>query len=84
MNMVREDIIGISLRDLRMLVKSVREFSDSGVIHRGRGRPSNRRFPELFKARVLNLCWEKYRDFGPTLPAQGKSPVSEGGRGIET
>ena len=98
--MVREDIIGMSLRDLRRLkvvrealdrritqktassmldlserhlrrlVKSVREFGDGGIVHRGRGRPSNRMFPERVKSRVLKLYRKKYRDFGPTLAAE--------------
>ena len=45
-------------------------WGDVGIVHRGRGRPSNRRLPERFKAKVLNLCREKYRDFGPTLAAE--------------
>ncbi len=60
----------LSERQLRRLVKSVREFGDGGIVHRGRGRPSNRRLPERLKARVLNLYRKKYCDFGPTLAAE--------------
>ena len=60
-------MLDLSERQIRRLVKSVRESGDSGIVHRGRGQPSNRRFPERLKARVLNLCRTRYRDFGPTL-----------------
>ena len=62
--------LDLSERQLRRLVKSVREFGDSGIVHRGRDRPSNRRLPERFKTRVLKLCDKKYVDFGPILAAE--------------
>ena len=62
--------LDLSERQVRRLVKSVREFGDGGVVHRGRGRPSNRRYSEQFKAEVLKLCHKKYTDFGPTLAAE--------------
>ena len=63
-------MLGLSERHLRRLVKSVREFGDGGIVHRGRGRPSNRKFPERIKSRVLKLYRKKYGDFGPTLAAE--------------
>ncbi len=62
--------LDISERQVRRLVKSVREFGDKGVIHRGRGRPSNRRYSEQFKAEVLKFYEKKYPDFGPTLASE--------------
>ncbi len=63
-------MLDLSERHLRRLVKSVREFGDSGIVHRGRGLLSNRRLPEKIKAKVLKLYRKKYRDFGPTLAAE--------------
>jgi len=63
-------LLGISERHLRRLVRSVRENGDGGIIHRGRGRPSNRRFPARIKKRVLKLYVKKYSDFGPTLASE--------------
>jgi hypothetical protein len=60
----------LSERHLRRLVRSVRECGDGGIVHRGRGRPSNRRFPERIKEKVLKLYRKKYCDFGPTLAAE--------------
>ena len=60
----------ISERQVRRLVKGVRELGDRGMVHRSRGRPSNRRRPEVVKESVLRLYREQYRDFGPTLAAE--------------
>jgi len=62
--------LSLSERHVRRLVKLVREFGDGGIVHRGRGRPSNRRFPEKIKERVLSVYGKKYGDFGPTLAAE--------------
>ena len=63
-------MLGLSERHMRRLVRSVREFGDGGIVHRGRGRPSNRRLPERVRTRVLKAYRTKYRDFGPTLAAE--------------
>ena len=63
-------MLGLSERHLRRLVRSVREFGDGGIVHRGRGRPSNRRLPERVRTRVLKAYRKKYGDFGPTLAAE--------------
>lgn len=63
-------MLDLSERHLRRLVKLVREFGDGGIVHRGRGRPSNRMFPERIKSRVLKLYRRKYGDFGPTLASE--------------
>lgn len=63
-------MVGLSERQVRRLVKSVREEGDRGIVHKGRGRPSNRRTPEKVKDRVLALYKRKYYDFGPTLASE--------------
>jgi len=62
--------LDLSERQVRRLVKSVREFGDGGIIHRGRGRPSNHKHPARLKAGVLKLYHKKYSDFGPTLASE--------------
>ena len=61
---------GLSYRQTRRLYKRYRESGDRGLVHRGRGRPSNRAQPAAFKAIVLALYQERYPDFGPTLAAE--------------
>jgi transposase len=60
-------MVGLSERQMRRLVKVVKEHGDRGIIHALRGRPSNRRLPEEVRGRVLSLYQERYPDFGPTL-----------------
>ena len=57
-------------RQVRRLVKVVREHGEGGIVHRGRGRPSNRRYPAAVKEEVLRRYLGQYRDFGPTLAAE--------------
>src|SRR3989338_4728882 len=64
------DIIGRCLRQVRRIVKRVKREGDSGVIHKSRGKPSNRALPGRIKHRALKLYKEKYNDFGPTLASE--------------
>lgn len=64
------NIIGRCLRQVRRIVKRVRREGDSGVIHKSRGKPSNRALPGRIKHRALKLYKEKYDDFGPTLASE--------------
>jgi transposase len=63
-------ILGLSERQVRRLVRDVREHGDSGIIHALRGRPSNRRIPEATRKRTLSLYQRRYPDFGPTLATE--------------
>lgn len=60
-------ILGLSERQVRRMVKRVSQEGDRGIVHKSRGRLSNRRLPEGLKERVLGFYREKYPDFGPTL-----------------
>jgi len=63
--------LGLSRRQVRRLVRRVEREGDRGVIHRLRGRPSNRAIPERVRERALAvLSREQYRDFAPTLAAE--------------
>ncbi len=60
----------LEYRYLRRLYQRYCEQGDSGLVHQGRGRPSNRAKPAEFKAVVLARYQERYPDFGPTLAAE--------------
>ena len=64
------EVIGVSYRQSRRIYKRYREEGDKGVIHRNRGRPSNRGKDCKVKEAVLRLYREQYWDFGPTLAAE--------------
>jgi DNA-binding Lrp family transcriptional regulator len=62
--------LGISDREVRRLLVRIEEDGDGGVVHRLRGKVSNRRLPESLRTRALKLVKAKYRDFGPTLACE--------------
>lgn len=63
-------MIGLSERQVRRLVRGVRDEGDKGVVHKARGRPSNRRISQKVKDKVVMLYTKKYHGFGPTLAAE--------------
>ncbi len=67
---VAASLIGLSERQTRRLVRVVREEGEEGVIHRLRGRFSNRKTPAEVKAKVLMFYRSKYSGFGPTLATE--------------
>lgn len=57
----------LSDRQVRRLQVRLRAEGDRGVIHRLRGRPSNRKIPDRLQQRILARVRGCYADFGPTL-----------------
>ena len=64
------EIISLSDRQIRRIVKRIGDEGDKGIQHRSRGKESNRRLPGKLVERVKRLYQEKYRGFGPTLTAE--------------
>jgi transposase len=64
------ELAGLSERQMRRLMKRIREEGDRGILHRRRGQPSNRRLAEKVRQKVLQLFKKKYADFGPTLASE--------------
>lgn len=64
------ELMGLSYRQAKRVWARYREQGDAGLVHRLRGRPSNRRRDESKREAVLNAYREKYSDFGPTLAAE--------------
>jgi len=63
-------IADLSERQVRRVVKRIRQEGDGGILHQRRGQPSNRRIAEKIKQKVLRLYQSKYGDFGPTLASE--------------
>jgi len=61
------EMLGISDRHFRRLLKAYREEGASGLLSKRRGKPSNNRKPEKEKNKAIKLIKEKYEGFGPTL-----------------
>ncbi len=64
------DLLGLSYRHVRRVCKRYRDEGDKGLVHKGRGKPSNRRIDEDIRKAVLKLYAQKYEDFGPTLASE--------------
>lgn len=62
--------LGISERQVRRSLQRFRAQGDAGLVHRSRGRPSNRRVPPAIEQQAREALRTDYRDFGPTLAAQ--------------
>ncbi len=64
------EILSLSCRQIRRLAERVKGEGDRGIVHKSRGRPSNRRLDDKVKARAIKLYRERYKGFGPTLAAE--------------
>jgi hypothetical protein len=64
------EILSLSSRQIRRIVKRIRIEGDKGIAHKSRGRPSNRRIPGKIRDKVIRLYRKQYADFGPTLASE--------------
>lgn len=62
--------LDLSYRQIKRIIKRVREQGDTGVIHKLRGRPSSNKIPNRIKEKAIALCRGKYKGFGPTLAVE--------------
>jgi transposase len=64
------EILSLSSRHIRRVIKRVKEEGNRGIVHRSRGRPSNRKIADQIRDKVINLYRSKYKGFGPTLASE--------------
>lgn len=64
------EIIDLSERQIRRIIYRIRKEGDRAIVHRLRGRSSNRAIPEKSKNKILALFKAQYHDFGPTLASE--------------
>lgn len=62
--------LGLSVRQIKRLVRSHRRHGARALVSKRRGRPSNRRIDPAERDRVLATVRAHYRDFGPRLAAE--------------
>jgi len=60
-------LLGLSVRQVKRLCRSVRQHGARGVMSRRRGRTSNRGVEPAVRERYMAAVRERYADFGPTL-----------------
>ncbi len=64
------ELMGLSPRQARRVWKRFKAAGDGGLVHKLRGRASNRRLSEDVRERIVKLHQERYADFGPTLACE--------------
>lgn len=64
------DKINLSYRQTKRITKRVREEGNKGIVHKSRGKPSHNRIALRVKNKIINLCRDKYKGFGPTLATE--------------
>src|SRR5512146_2901339 len=63
--------LGLSVRHVKRLIYALKKHGDKAVIHRLRGRPSNRKIEERIEHEAVQiLSVPVYKGFGPTLAAE--------------
>lgn len=62
--------LGLTTRQIRRLKKTVVKHGAEGLVHRGRGKPGNKRISAKTINVVKKHLKEKYYDFGPTFAAE--------------
>ena len=60
-------LIGISPRQTYRVLKKIKEEGSKGIIHKLRGKNSNRGYSEQIKRQVIRIYRSSYSDYGPTL-----------------
>jgi hypothetical protein len=64
------ELMGVSLRQARRIWKRFKLEGDAGLLHKLRGRLSNRRLSQDVRERAVKRHQEQYADFGPTLACE--------------
>jgi transposase len=63
--------LGVSVRHVKRLIQGLKNGGDKAIIHKLRGRPSNRKIQESVEGEAMKiLSAPVYRGFGPTLAAE--------------
>jgi len=63
-------ILSLSYRQIQRCVQRVKVEGDKGIVHKSRGRVSNRRLGDRVRERVIKLYRKRYKGFGPTLASE--------------
>ena len=63
-------MLRLSYRHTQRIYKRYREQGDQGLVHRSRGRKSNRAYPDEFRTTIIARYKTRYDGFGPTLGSE--------------
>jgi transposase len=60
-------MLKISTRQVKRLFSAYKKHGPKGLVSKRRGKPSNNRLSAKLVQKAIDLIYERYRDFGPTL-----------------
>ena len=60
-------MLGLSVRQIKRLYSAYRRQGARGLVSQKRGKPSNHQLGAETVQKAIDLIYERYRDFGPTL-----------------
>src|SRR5678815_3281813 len=63
-------VLRLGYRQMKRVWSRYRDQGDAGLVHRGRGRASNRAKGKELKEKILQRYEERYAGFGPTLACE--------------
>jgi transposase len=71
------DMLGIGIRQVKRLHRAYKAEGAQGLVSKRRGQPSNNRLDEGLVQQVIDLVYERYRDFGPTFAHEKLTEVHD-------
>jgi transposase len=60
----------LSQRQVRRIIRRVREAGDKGIVHQSRGKASHHATTASLKKKILGLCQGRYSGFNPTFASE--------------
>lgn len=60
-------MLNLSVRQVKRLYRAYKAQGTQGLVSQRRGKPSNHRLEAEMQQKAIDLLYEHYRDFGPTL-----------------
>jgi transposase len=60
-------MLSLSVRQIKRLYRAYKAQGARGLVSQRRGKPSNNRLDAKTQQKAIDLIYERYRDFGPTL-----------------
>lgn len=68
-------MLAISIRQVKRLFRAYKAQGPAGLVSRHRGKPSNNQLDPKVVQQAIDLIYERYQDFGPTLAHEKLSEV---------
>lgn len=64
------ELLKLSIRQTKRLKAKVKQFGPKALIHKNRGKPSNRRISDQERENIANIIKQRYPDFKPTFASE--------------